>query len=73
MNSNSNELNKPDIPDSLNQDELKGMEFVANMRASADKYGAGFIGGFKDPKTGKSFSILILMKMILSIKEPIRS
>ena len=36
MNSNSNELNKPDVPDSLNQDELKGMEFVANMRASAD-------------------------------------
>ena len=42
MNSNSNELNKPDVPDSLNQDELKGMEFVANMRAFADKHGAGF-------------------------------
>ena len=39
MNSNSNELNKPDVPDSLNQDELKGMEFVANMRATADKHG----------------------------------
>ena len=55
MNSNSNELNKPDVPDSLNQDELKGMEFVANMRATADKHGAGFIGGFKDPKTGEIF------------------
>ena len=55
MNSNSNELNKPDVPDSILKDELKGMEFVANMRATADKHGAGFIGGFKDPKTGKLF------------------
>ena len=55
MNSNSIELNKPDVPDSLNQDELKGMEFVANMRATADKFGIPFLGGFKDPKTGEIF------------------
>ena len=55
MNSNSNELNKPDVPDSLNQDELKGMEFVAKMRATADKLGIPFLGGFKDPKTGEIF------------------
>ena len=56
MNSNSNEANKPRIPDSTpDPEKLQGMEFVANMRASADKYGAGFIGGFKDPKTGKIF------------------
>ena len=56
MNSNSNEPNKLDIPDSTpDPEKLQGMEFVANMRATADKHGAGFIGGFKDPKTGKLF------------------
>ena len=56
MNSNSNESNKLDIPDSTpDPEKLQGMEFVANMRATADKHGAGFIGGFKDPKTGKLF------------------
>ena len=56
MNSNSNESNKkPSIPNAIDSEKLAGMEFVAKMRATADKYGAGFIGGFKDPKTGELF------------------
>lgn len=56
MNSNSDESNnKPSIPDAINSEKLAGMEFVAKMRATADKYGTGFIGGFKDPKTGELF------------------
>tara|TARA_A100000172_G_C3016854_1_gene101775 strand:+ start:407 stop:655 length:249 start_codon:yes stop_codon:yes gene_type:complete len=56
MNSNSNESNnKPSIPNAIDPEKLAGMEFVAKMRATADKYGAGFIGGFKDPKTGELF------------------
>ena len=39
------------IPDSLPADDkLAAMEFVAKMRASADKCGAGFIGGFIGPE-----------------------
>ena len=56
MNSNSDESNnKPSIPNAIDSEKLAGMEFVAKMRATADKYGAGFIGGFKDPKTGELF------------------
>ena len=56
MNSNSNESNnKPSIPNAIDPEKLAGMEFIAKMRATADKYGAGFIGGFKDPKTGELF------------------
>ena len=56
MNSNSDESNnKPSIPNAIDPEKLAGMEFVAKMRATADKYGAGFIGGFKDPKTGELF------------------
>ena len=54
MNSNSNEPDnsKPRIPD---PEKLQGMEFVAKMRATADKLGIPFLGGFKDPKTGEIF------------------
>ena len=56
MNSNSNESNKLNIPDSTpDPEKLQGMEFVANMRATADKFGIPFLGGFKDPKTGEIF------------------
>ena len=56
MNSNSDESNnKPSIPNAIDPEKLAGMEFVAKMRATADKYGAGFIGGFKHPKTGEHF------------------
>ena len=42
------------IPDSLPADDkLAAMEFVAKMRASADKCGAGFIGGFIAPDGSK--------------------
>jgi hypothetical protein len=42
------------IPDSLpTDDKLAAMEFVAKMRASADKCGAGFIGGFIAPDGSK--------------------
>jgi hypothetical protein len=33
------------------------MEFVAKMRAAADRVGAGFIGGFIDPNTGEQFTM----------------
>ena len=56
MNSNSNESNKLNIPDSTpDPEKLQGMEFVANMRATADKFGIPFLVGFKDPKTGEIY------------------
>ena len=40
----------PDIPDNLpDNDILKAMAFVAKMKESADRIGAGFVGGFMAP------------------------
>ena len=37
----------PDIPDNLpDNDMLEAMAFVAKMKESADRIGAGFVGGF---------------------------
>lgn len=37
----------PDIPDNLPEnDMLEAMAFVAKMKESADRIGAGFVGGF---------------------------
>lgn len=56
MNSNSDESNnKPSIPNAIDPEKLAGMEFVAKMRATADKLGIPFLAGFKDPKTGELF------------------
>ena len=39
--------NLPDIPDNLpDNDMLEAMAFVAKMKESADRIGAGFVGGF---------------------------
>ena len=47
-------MNNIQIPDNLPEaDKLAAMEFVAKMRASADKCGAGFIGGFIAPDGSK--------------------
>ena len=43
------------VPDALSIQRLQAMEFVAKMRAAADRVGAGFIGGFIDPNTGEQF------------------
>ena len=43
------------VPDALSTQRLQAMEFVAKMRAAADRVGAGFIGGFIDPTTGEQF------------------
>tara|TARA_B100000497_G_scaffold57567_1_gene65509 strand:- start:9297 stop:9593 length:297 start_codon:yes stop_codon:yes gene_type:complete len=38
---------QPDIPDNLpDNDVLEAMAFVAKMKESADRIGAGFVGGF---------------------------
>ena len=42
------------IEDSLTQEHLAVMRFVAQMKESADKQGVGFIGGFVAPD-GKKF------------------
>lgn len=42
------------IEDSLTQEHLAAMRFVAQMKESADKQGVGFIGGFVAPD-GKKF------------------
>jgi len=40
----------PDIPDNLpDNDMLEAMAFVAKMKESADRIGAGFVGGFIAP------------------------
>ena len=37
----------PDIPDNIpDNDMLEAMAFVAKMKESADRIGAGFVGGF---------------------------
>jgi hypothetical protein len=45
------------VPDALSIQRLQAMEFVAKMRAAADRVGAGFIGGFIDPNTGEQFTM----------------
>ncbi len=45
------------VPDALSIQRLQSMEFVAKMRAAADRVGAGFIGGFIDPTTGETFTM----------------
>jgi len=41
---------QPDIPDNLpDNDMLAAMAFVAKMKESADRIGAGFVGGFTAP------------------------
>ena len=48
---------KIQVPDALSIQRLQAMEFVAKMRAAADRVGAGFIGGFIDPTTGEQFTM----------------
>jgi hypothetical protein len=38
--------NTPRIPDAIDSQKLAFMQMTAKMKESADKYGAGFIGGF---------------------------
>jgi hypothetical protein len=45
------------VPDALSIQRLQAIEFVAKMRAAADRVGAGFIGGFIDPNTGEQFTM----------------
>ena len=45
------------VPNALSTQRLQSMEFVAKMRAAADRVGAGFIGGFIDPNTGEQFTM----------------
>jgi hypothetical protein len=37
---------KPHIPDSIDSQKLQYMQLTANMKATADRLGVGFIGGF---------------------------
>jgi hypothetical protein len=37
------------IPNSIDESTLRAIQFVARMKESADKCGAGFIGGFIAP------------------------
>lgn len=47
--------NLPRIPDGVDQRRLQAMKLVADMRATADRCGSSFIGGFMDPFTGETF------------------
>ena len=42
------------VPDTLSPQYLQAMHLVAKMKASADKHGVGFVGGFVSP-SGKKF------------------
>ena len=44
----------PQVPDTLSPQHLQAMHLVAKMKASADKHGIGFVGGFIAPD-GKKF------------------
>ena len=57
MNSNSNEPNKPRIPDSIDRKRLQKMQTVAKMKDFADKNGVGFLGGYYDETTGEMFTM----------------
>ena len=54
------------VPDALSTQRLQSMEFVAKMRAAADRVGAGFIGGFIDPNTGEQFTMTNMDPSIIS-------
>jgi hypothetical protein len=43
----------PKIPDSVQQQELEAMHYIAKLKESADKLGIGFIGGFVAPNGNK--------------------
>ena len=57
MNSNSNDPNKPRIPDSIDRKRLQKMRTVAKMKDFADKKGIGFLGGYYDETTGELFTM----------------
>ena len=42
------------VPDTLSPQYLQAMHLVAKMKASADKHGVGFVGGFVSP-SGEKF------------------
>jgi hypothetical protein len=44
----------PKIPNSIHQQELEAMHYIAKLKESADKLGIGFIGGFVAP-SGEKF------------------
>ena len=46
----------PKIPDSIDQQQLEAMQFIAKMKESADRLGVGFIGGFVAPD-GQKFIV----------------
>ena len=54
------------VPNALSTQRLQSMEFVAKMRAAADRVGAGFIGGFIDPNTGEQFTMTNMDPSIIS-------
>jgi hypothetical protein len=41
--------NTPRIPDAIDSQKLAYMQLTAKLKESADKYGAGFVGGFVAP------------------------
>ena len=43
----------PKIPNSIHQQELEAMHYIAKLKESADKLGIGFIGGFVAPNGNK--------------------
>jgi len=43
----------PKIPNSIHQQELEAMHYIAKLKESADKLGIGFIGGFIAPNGEK--------------------
>jgi hypothetical protein len=44
-----NDSPKPRIPDAVDRQCLEAMQFVAQLKESADKFGVGFVGGFSAP------------------------
>jgi hypothetical protein len=44
-----NDSNLPRIPDNIDMQRLKAMQFVARMKETAERVGVGFIGGFIGP------------------------
>ena len=57
---NMTSSNLPSIPNSIATDQLQAMAFVAKMKETADRVGAGFIGGFVTPD-GKKFVMTIFL------------
>jgi hypothetical protein len=44
-----NDSNLPRIPDNIDMQRLKAMQFVARMKETAERVGVGFIGSFIGP------------------------